>query len=183
MPTAASQPTYASSPSCRHRNLRSRCGGEQELFQRRACRFFQSTPLIDGDEDSHLHSSPRDDLRPFGDAGLQQFTEARFGVLQRPCSRFFSCAPLRRPSHLVIELDSGMIPGAGKRPDKQPGCTQRRCGGWMRRVRQGSRCCGGRSRGRKIAVSSCCWCTHGDETNDADHRRAIGCDRSAAACP
>ena len=73
----------------RHRNLRSRCGGEQELFQRRACRFFQSTPLIDGYEDGHLHSSPSDDLRPFGDAGLQQFTEARFGVLHRPRSGFF----------------------------------------------------------------------------------------------
>lgn len=73
----------------RYKNFRSRCGGEQELLQRRACRFFQSTPLIDGYEDGHLHSSSSDDLRPFGDAGLQQFTEARFGVLHRPRSGFF----------------------------------------------------------------------------------------------
>jgi len=46
--------------------------------------------MIDGYEDGHLHSSPSDDLRPSGDAGLQQFTEARFGILHRPRSEFFS---------------------------------------------------------------------------------------------
>ncbi|MEA2239224.1 MAG: hypothetical protein QOC81_3948 [Thermoanaerobaculia bacterium] len=73
----------------RLRNLCSRFDREQELLQRWACGFFQATPLIDGDKDGHLHSSPSNDLRPFGEAGLQQFTEARFGVLHRPRSGFF----------------------------------------------------------------------------------------------
>lgn len=99
--------TPSSAP--RQRNLRSRRGGEQELFQRRTCRLLQSTPLIDGYEDSHLHSSPSDDLGPFGNAGLQQFTEAGFGVLHRPRSGFFFCATLPT-CQLVIELVSFMIP-------------------------------------------------------------------------
>ena len=61
-----------------------RLGGEQQFLEGGASHLLQPAPMLDGDEYGLLDAAPGDDLRPFSEAGFEQFAEAGLGFLYLP---------------------------------------------------------------------------------------------------
>lgn len=57
---------------------------KEEIFQVRSRHPFQPSPLLDGKKHCGFHPAFGHDLRSFRNGGIEEFTEPRLGVLNRP---------------------------------------------------------------------------------------------------
>ena len=74
----------AMSPARRREVVGPRLRREQQLLQVRPGHPLQPPPLLDGKQNSGFDAAPGHNLRPFGERGIQQLAEPRFGILDRP---------------------------------------------------------------------------------------------------
>ena len=68
----------------RHEGLGPRLGCEEQLLQVRSGHPFQPAPLLYGTRHGGFHPALGDDLRPFGEGGIEELAEPSLGVLDRP---------------------------------------------------------------------------------------------------